>query len=126
MTPPGLVIFDCDGVLVDSELIATRIWSQCLHAAGFPVTAEELGSNSGISGRDLTEIIESRFGRPLPEDFMAATRAKIMSAFTEELRAIEGISELLGSLTMPFCVASNSHLDRVRHSLEVTGLLQSF
>ena len=71
-------------------------------------------------------MILRRFGRPLPEGFMQATRAKIMSAFTDELRAIEGISELLRSLTMRVCVASNSHLDRVRHSLEVTGLLQFF
>jgi 8-oxo-dGTP diphosphatase len=112
---PGLVIFDCDGVLVDSELIETRIRSECLRAAGFPMTAEELGSNSGISGRNLIEMIENRFGRPLPEDFMAATRTKIMSAFTVELRAIEGVSELLQSLTVPVCVASNSHPDRVRH-----------
>ena len=57
---------------------------------------------------------------------MQATRAKIISAFTDELRAIEGISELLRSLTMRVCVASNSHVDRVLHSLEVTGLLQFF
>src|SRR5215469_7266330 len=71
-------------------------------------------------------MIRRRFDRPLPEGFMQATRAKIMSVFTDELRAIEGIHELLGSLTMPLCVASNSHLDRVRHSLEVTELLQFF
>jgi HAD superfamily hydrolase (TIGR01509 family) len=126
MTRPGLVIFDCDGVLVDSEHIDTRIRSECLQAAGFPITADELGSHSGISGRGLVEMIERRFGRPLPDRFMETTRAKIMRAFTDELRAIEGISELLGSLTMPVCVASNSHLERVRHSLEVTALLRFF
>ena len=126
MIRPGLVIFDCDGVLVDSELIGARIWTECLRAEGFPITAEDLQESPGISGVGLAEMIRRRFGRPLPEGFMQATRAKIMSAFTDELRAIEGISELLGSLTMPLSVASNSHLDRVRHSLEVTGLLQFF
>ena len=122
----GLVIFDCDGVLVDSELIDARIRSECFRAEGFPVTLEDLQESSGISGAGLADMIRTRFGRPLPEGFMQATRAKIMSALIDELRAIEGISELLRSLTMRLCVASNSHLDRVRHSLEVTGLLQFF
>ena len=110
MIRPGLVIFDCDGVLVDSELIDARIRSECFRAEGFPITAENLQERPGISGAGLAEMIRRRFGRPLPEGFMQATRAKIMSAFTDELRAIEGISELLGSLTMRVCVASNSHV----------------
>ena len=126
MIRPGLVIFDCDGVLVDSELNGVRIWGECLRAEGFPIPLEDLQESSGISGADVAKMIRRRFGRPLPEGFMQATRAKIISAFTDELRAIEGISELLRSLTMRLCVASNSHLDRVRHSLEVTGLLQFF
>ena len=126
MIRPGLVIFDCDGVLVDSELIDARIRSECFRAEGFPITLEDLQASSGISGAGLAEMIRRRFGRPLLEGFMQATRAKIMTAFTDELRAIEGVSELLGSLTMQVCVASNSHLDRVRHSLEVTGLFQFF
>jgi beta-phosphoglucomutase-like phosphatase (HAD superfamily) len=110
------------GYSLISELIDARIRSECLQAEGFPITLEDLQASSGISGAGLAEMIRERFGRPLPEGFMQATRGKIMSAFTDELRAIEGISELLRSLTMPLCVASNSHLDRVRHSLEVTGL----
>jgi HAD superfamily hydrolase (TIGR01509 family) len=62
----------------------------------------------------------------MPEGFMQATRAKIMHAFTDELRAIEGVAELLASLSTPVCVATNSHPDRVRHSLEITGLLPFF
>jgi HAD superfamily hydrolase (TIGR01509 family) len=126
MVRPQLIIFDCDGVLVDSELIDTRIRSECLQAAGFPMTAEELGANSGISGKNLVKLIEDRFGRPLPEGFMETTRAKIMSVFADELRAIDGIAELLGSLTIPVCVASNSHIERVRHSLQVTQLFGFF
>lgn len=89
---PGLIIFDCDGVLVDSELIDARIRSECVRAEGFPITLEDLQESSGISGADLAEMIRRRFGRPLPEGFMQTTRAKIMSAFRDELRAIEGIS----------------------------------
>jgi HAD superfamily hydrolase (TIGR01509 family) len=126
MSYPGLVIFDCDGVLVDSEIIDARIRSDCLRAEGFPVTAQELAEHSGISRAGLIELIEGRFGRPMPEGFMETMRAKIMSAFTDELQAIEGVADLLRSLTIPVCVASNSHSDRVRHSLEVTGLWQFF
>jgi HAD superfamily hydrolase (TIGR01509 family) len=123
---PSLLIFDCDGVLVDSELIDARIRAECFQAEGFPVTVENLQSHSGISGAGIAEMILERFGRPMPEGFMQATRAQIMHAFTDELRAIEGVAELLASLKTPICVATNSHPGRVRHSLEVTGLLRFF
>src|SRR3954452_17816412 len=126
MSYPGIVIFDCDGVIVDSEVIDARIRSECFRTEGFPITVQELADHSGISRAGLIELVQSRFGGPLPEEFMEATRAKIMSAFTDELQAIEGVSELLRSLTMPVCVASNSYPDRLRHSLEVTGLWQFF
>jgi HAD superfamily hydrolase (TIGR01509 family) len=126
MSYPALVIFDCDGVLVDSEVIDARIRSECFREAGFPISAEELAEHSGISGAGLMELVQVRFGRPPPEGFMETTRAKIISAFADELQAIEGISELLRSLTIPICVASNSHPDRVRHALQVTGLWQFF
>lgn len=123
---PNLLIFDCDGVLVDSELIDYRIRSECFQAEGFSVTVDDLQSHSGISGAGMAEMILKRFGRPMPEGFMQATRAKIMCAFTDELRPIDGIADLLTSLAMPICVATNSHPDRVRHSLQVTDLLRFF
>lgn len=126
MLYPRLIIFDCDGVLVDSEVIDARIRSECFRGEGFSITAQELADHLGISRAGLIELVQGRFGRPLPTGFMETTRAKIMDAFTDELQAIEGVSELLRSLTMPVCVASNSYPDRLRHSLEVTGLWQFF
>lgn len=123
---PGLIIFDCDGVLVDSELIDARVRSECLRAEGFNITAEDLAEHPGISGAHLVAMIEGRFQRRLPTDFMKTARAKIMSVFTNELKAVDGISDLLELLQVPICVATNSHPDRVRHSLEVTGLWQFF
>ncbi len=82
----GLLIFDCDGVLVDSELIDARIRSECFQAEGFAVTVEDLQGHSGISGAGMAEMILERFGRPMPDGFMQATRAQIMRAFTDELR----------------------------------------
>ena len=126
MSYPSLIIFDCDGVLVDSEVVDARIRSECFRMEGFPITAQELAEHSGISRAGLVELVEGRFGSPLPEGFMETTRAKIMTAFTDELQAIDGVSDLLRSLTIPVCVASNSYPDRVRHSLEVTDLWQFF
>ena len=105
-------------MLVDSELIDARIRRRCFQAEGIAVTAEDLQNHPGISGTGLAEIIQERFGRPMRDGFMQATRAKIMRVFTDEL------PELLGSIRMLVCVASNSHTDRLRHSLEVTGLLR--
>lgn len=67
---PGLLIFDCDGVLVDSELIDARIRSECFQTEGFSVTVEDLRSHSGVSGAGMAEMILERFGRPMPEGFM--------------------------------------------------------
>ena len=123
-SPPVLVIFDCDGVLVDSEVIASRVFAACLAEAGFAMSVEEaMAFGVGKSAATLGVAVEQAFGRPLPAGFIEGMRARIMAAFTDELRAVEGIDRLLAALTLPRCVASNSHIDRVRHALTATGLL---
>src|SRR5437660_12042715 len=74
----------------------------------------------------LTAEIEARFGRTLPDGFFDIFRAHVDVAFASELTAIPGIGELLAALPAPRCVASNSHLDRVRHALSITRLLPLF
>jgi HAD superfamily hydrolase (TIGR01509 family) len=124
---PALVIFDCDGVLVDSEIIASRIFAACLNEAGIMLTIEEaMAFGVGKSATTLSIAVEQEFGRPLPSGFIEDTRARIMTAFTGELKATDGIGRLLAALTLPRCVASNSHIDRVRHALSATGLLSHF
>ena len=124
---PDLVIFDCDGVLIDSEVIAARILAECLCDAGFPATAAEaMTLGFGSNRATLTAAIEVRFGRTLPEDFFDVMRAASAVAFDTELRAMPGIAELLAALPGPRCVASNSHTTRIRHALGVTGLLRWF
>ncbi|HZT89065.1 MAG TPA: HAD-IA family hydrolase [Stellaceae bacterium] len=125
--PPRLVIFDCDGVLIDSEVIANRILAECLFADGFGASLDEvMGIGLGKNEKSLRLAIEAEFGRKLPGDFMTAMRTAVMQAFTAELRAIVGIEQVVAGLRIPFCVASNSHIDRVRHALRVTGLLDFF
>jgi len=111
----ALVIFDCDGVLIDSEIIFGRVLGQCLIAADFPITmAEAMLLGFGKNRITLTAEIEARFGRTLPDGFFETFRAHVDVAFAGELTAIPG------------CVASNSHLDRVRHALSITRLLPLF
>src|SRR5215469_4026764 len=119
-----LVIFDCDGVLVDSEVISSRIFRDCLAELGVALTLEEaMLFGIGKSSTTFAAAIEHEFGITLPFGFIEGRRAQIMSAFTTELRPIDGIPELLAALKLKRCVASNSHIDRVRHALTTTGLL---
>ncbi|HEV2302096.1 MAG TPA: HAD family hydrolase [Stellaceae bacterium] len=126
-TPPALVIFDCDGVLIDSEMIFARILGECLAAADLPVTLEEaLSLGFGRNALTLSAEVESRYGRSLPEGFFPAMRRRTAAAFEKELRPVAGVVELLAGLPLPRCVASNSQLERVRHALALTGLLPFF
>ena len=123
----GLVIFDCDGVLIDSEVIFGRVLGECMIATDFPITMDEaMVFGLGKNRMTLTAAVETRFGRTLPEGFFEAMRARVDVAFERELMPIAGIEELLASLSAARCVASNSHLDRVRHALTLTRLLPPF
>ena len=124
---PDLVIFDCDGVLIDSEIIFGRVLGECLIAANFPTTIDEaMMLGIGKNRLTLTADVEARFGRPLPDRFFETMRACVDIAFEQDLRVIPGIEELLAGLPGRRCVASNSHLERVRHALSVTRLLPLF
>jgi len=124
---PDLVIFDCDGVLVDSEAIFARVLAECLTAADFPSTAEEaLPLGIGKNRDTLIAAVEARYGRVLPDGFFDTMRARGALALERELTAMPGVEELLNALPVARCVASNGHLDRVRERLALTGLLRFF
>ena len=124
---PDLVIFDCDGVLVDSEIIFARVLGECLTAAELPATAAEaLLLGFGKNRDTLTAAVEARFGRSLPDGFFEAMRARTALALERELVAMPGIEALLTALPGARCVASNGHLVRVRERLALTGLLRFF
>jgi HAD superfamily hydrolase (TIGR01509 family) len=122
-----LMIFDCDGVLVDSELIFARVLGECLRMAGFPASVEEAFEfGFGNDREGLSAAVSSRFGRTLPDGFFDDLRACTGRVIERELAPMPGIAALLAALPGPRCVASNGHLERVRQRLQLTGLLDLF
>jgi HAD superfamily hydrolase (TIGR01509 family) len=123
-----LVIFDCDGVLVDSETIAHRVLADALGDLGLRLTLEEafLLFRGNTMAQSIA-IIESRLGRPLPDGFFPAWREHLYAKFREApVRPIAGVVEALDALAVPACVVSNGPLRKMRTTLEVTGLLPRF
>jgi HAD superfamily hydrolase (TIGR01509 family) len=124
---PELIIFDCDGVLVDSELIFARILAECLNTADFPTTVDEAVTlGFGKNRTTLSQAVEVWFGRALPDTFFETFAVRSATAFERELLPMAGVTDLLAALPTPRCVASNGRLDRVRQRLTVTGLLPFF
>ena len=124
---PDLVIFDCDGVLVDSELIFARVLAECLIAVDCPTTLNEaIALGFGKNRATLSVAVVTRFGRALPDTFFETFAVRSAAAFEHELSAMAGVEDLLAALPVPRCVASNGHLGRVRQRLALTGLLPFF
>jgi HAD superfamily hydrolase (TIGR01509 family) len=124
---PDLVIFDCDGVLVDSELIFARVLAECLIAVDFPARIDDaITLGFGKNRATLSAAVAARFGRALPDTFFETFAARSAAAFEHELSPVPGVEDLLAALPMARCVASNGRLDRVRHRLTLTGLLPFF
>jgi HAD superfamily hydrolase (TIGR01509 family) len=126
MTRPDLIIFDCDGVLIDSEVLSCRCLSQVLSGYGI-----DLGLDQALDlflGRSTTAVLDhyQGLGRPIPEQFSTELRAGIRAAFLSALCPIEGVSSVLEGLQVPHCVASSSDIDRVSFSLSLTGLAPHF
>ncbi len=122
-----LIIFDCDGVLVDSENLAIDALLDIIAEAGLTLSAE--AAHAMFLGRSLasiSEILVSDYHLTLTADSLERMRERLYAAFKRELAPIAGIAKTLQALGIPFCVASSSQLERVRLSLEVTGLLDLF
>ncbi len=122
-----MVIFDCNGVLVDSEPLATAIVSQELMRAGFALTPDIIARYfTGRRPADMFAEIEKAAGRKLPMDFSAIVMRATLRRFRAELRATQHMSHALSWLRGPKCVASSSSLERIRVSLESTDLIRYF
>ncbi len=122
-----MVIFDCNGVLVDSEPLATAIVSQEFMRAGFPLSPEVVARYfTGRRPADMFAEVEIAARRKLPANFADAVASVILRRFRRELRATPHAEYALSWLRGPKCVASSSSHERIRVSLESTGLIRFF
>jgi HAD superfamily hydrolase (TIGR01509 family) len=123
----SLIIFDCDGVLVDSEIIAHTLLAQMMTDLGHPMTtAEALQKFAGRSLADTLSLIEVDLTRSIPEELGQRYGRLLLARLRRDLRSTAGVKEAIEALPYPRCVASSSSLERIRLSLEATGLASLF
>jgi HAD superfamily hydrolase (TIGR01509 family) len=127
---PLLVIFDCDGVLVDSEVISNDVLARALTAQGLPTTpAEARRDYQGLLLADILAIAQERLGRPLPEGWLTQYERDRTAAFRRDLQAVTGVREAVEQIIsagLKVCVASQGKLEKTILSLELTGLTHLF
>ena len=122
-----LVIFDCDGVLVDSEVISCRAHAGTLTRHGYPITEEQvLHRFLGVSDREARLTIEREIGRKLPDDFEAQVKEATLKFYAGDLKAIAGVAAAIAAIDVPKCVASSGTPEKIHHGLECAGLLERF
>jgi HAD superfamily hydrolase (TIGR01509 family) len=127
MAPLDLVIFDCDGVLVDSERIAVRIDAEVLAELGWPLTEAEIVERFvGRSHEFMVGAIEANLGRPLPPDWEDEFHHRYREAFEAELVPVNGVVEALEAISTPACVASSGTHAKIEASLRLVGLYERF
>jgi HAD superfamily hydrolase (TIGR01509 family) len=127
MNPSSLVIFDCDGVLVDSEPLQIQALLDVAAPLGFsmPLVAA-VERFRGAKMADVVAVVEGQIGTAVPPDFVPRVRARQAEAFARELRAVEGVREAILAIPVARCVASSGPLEKIHLSLTITGLLDLF
>jgi len=118
-----LVIFDCDGVLVDSEVISSRAHAETLTRHGYPITPEQvLERFLGVSDRQARQTIETEICRKLPDDFEAQMKQAALRRYADDLPTIPHVGAAIAAIGLPKCVASSGTPDKIRHGLTCAGL----
>ncbi|NGX95014.1 MAG: HAD family hydrolase [Candidatus Afipia apatlaquensis] len=126
-SPYDLIIFDCDGVLVDSEALACVVHAEVLTEYGYAISAEQVHDRFlGRSAREARLEVETELGRAFPDSYTAQLRATIDRVFGEQLQPVPHIFETLDRLSRRICVASSGTPTRIRSSLGTTGLIGRF
>ena len=125
--PLELVIFDCDGVLVDSERLAVRVEAALLGELGWPLSqAEVIERFMGRSQSFMLEAIQERLGEDLPDGWRELLDRRYRAAYEAELTPVDGVVEALDRIAIPTCVASGGSHETLRHTLGLTGLYERF
>jgi HAD superfamily hydrolase (TIGR01509 family) len=123
----ALVIFDCDGVLIDSEIISATVLVEALARYGVAIEMSHvleqfIGHPYAVVAGKIAAVASA----PLPESFERDYRARLLQRFDAELRATPGILDVLDDLAVPFCAATSSHPERAQRSLRAAGLSERF
>ena len=130
MISPKLVIFDCDGVLVDSESLTIPAMGRLLARFGLHLQHDEMRAHfSGVTTRQVRDIAQRQWGVPLPEDFADQLEAVERAAVEAGLRAVPGVAGAIGAVAasgVAICVASNGPPEAVAQRLKLTGLYSWF
>lgn len=125
--PVRSVIFDCDGVLVDSEIIASQVSLRMLRPFGVHMEPKDYARKyAGKVEEDILDLISREYQIDLPDDFLPSLRLKIEYALDHELQPIKGAKETITTIQLPKAVVSNSRLSRVISSLKVADLAELF
>lgn len=122
-----LLIFDCDGVIVDSEGISARVFAEEVLKYGYTASAETLRKE--LAGGNFAEskaFVERQLNKKLPDDFEQKFRQRTFEVFAEEIQPIDGIENILKRIQRPFCLASNAPRNKIDLNLRTTKLLPYF
>ena len=128
MTSPfDLIIFDCDGVLVDSEVISCRVHAEVLTRHGYPISTEQVFDRFlGRSSRQAHLEVEAELGRSLPDEYHTQLQDELFQSFATTMEAMPHIDQALAAITQPVCVASSGSHERMRVSLGRAKLYDRF
>lgn len=126
MTPEAL-IFDCDGVLIDSEIVVCRLAAEELTKLGYAISTEQVIERfAGRPEHEMMAELERDWGRPVPGEYRENVNARTVEAYATELKIMPGMEEALDGIALPICVASSSFPAKLRLGLETVGLYKRF
>jgi len=127
MKPFELVIFDCDGVLVDSEIIVNRVFIGLLNELGLTVTMDDMFEEFvGRSMEYCKNLVEEKLGKKVPDEFVQRFQHESKAALESELKAVAGIQAALDAIQLPYCVASSGSHEKMKMTLGMTDLYSRF
>jgi len=128
MSPIEAVFFDCDGTLVDSEVIGSKAYVYMFAQYGISISLAEIFQRfKGVKLYEIIDIVSKEQGKTLPElEMETVFRQEVARLFDSELQEIAGASALLAKITIPMCIVSNGPVSKMQHSLGKTGMLHYF
>lgn len=122
-----LIIFDCDGVLVDSEIIASEVNLEIVKDLGMDLTLDELSQRySGLTADNIFAQVSEELNKPLPQDIAERSDKMLDEALRQSLQAVAGVHEMLDVMDDALCICSNSTTPRLEQNLTLTNLLDRF